>query len=432
MSKHDQEYWMEKDETVIKKNYRFPSVVLSNSQGVYVTAVDGTRYVDFTSGGQTCNLGHNHPEIRRAVNEQIELTGFCSHGWMRNATRTKLAEKLLQHLTGKIENPQIGFCISGSDATELVMSLTKERTERHMLLCHFGCYHGSISTDALAMNTSAHTGSYPQMPGIMYQPFPYCYRCPFGQDPSVCDIACLDFLEYQFETNVIPPEETAAFFIELIQVHGGIIPMPSKYLSRLHKICKREGIQLVVDEVTTGFGRSGNMFAIDYYDIDVNVVYFAKSIANGLPLAAIVANKEIMSGFSGGGTFSGSPISCAAGLASFEILQRKDTLMQAQKVGRYLLERLNEIKTDDPLIGDVRGRGLLIGVEIVEPDKSPAPARTKKVIDHLLRAGVLVFPAGAYQNVLRLCPPLISTEPIVDVFMKRLEEALKKTSTINK
>lgn len=422
----EKESWIERDKEACTKRYRFPSLVITESDGITLKDIDGKTYLDFTSGGQTSNLGHKPAEIISAVEQQIQQTGISSLGWTLNPTRIKLAEKLREVVPGSLSQGKVGFCNTGSDATELVMRLAKQHTNRPLVLCYFGCFHGQTSLGSLALNTSPHGRTYgvPDVPGIMYVPYPYCYRCPFGKEYPNCQFECIEFIKYQFETRVIPPEYVAVFFIELIQVHGGVIPLPDGYLEQLANLCKQEGILIAVDEVATGFGRTGKIFALEHWDVDVDILYLAKSIASGLSLGAIIAKQEVMQNFMGGGTYSGNPVACAASLANINVIQERDILENVQEMESYLNKRLKELSARHPIIGDIRGLGLLIGVELVENGKTPAKNQTKIIIDKMAKEGLLMFPAGVYQNVLRLCPPLIIQKDDIDKAIDILERAL--------
>lgn len=417
-----------RDSKSLERNYRFPFLVVKKADGVYLIDEKDKMYLDFTSGGQTANLGHKHPVILEAVKNQMNGTGLAALGWTLNETRIKLAEKLKQIVPGTGSTTRVGFCNTGSDATELSLRLAQQYTGRPMVICQFGCYHGQASMAALAMNTSPHGRKYgaPEIPGIFYVPYPYCYRCLFNQKYPECEFACLRFVEYQFETKVIPEEKVAAFFFEPIQVHGGVIPLPDGYLSKLSEICQSRGILLVADEVTTGFGRTGKMFGIEHWDTAVDIVYMAKSIASGLSIGAIVANKEIMSNFHGGGTFSGNPLACAASLANISSIVEQGLLNNCRNMGAYLRKKLDEIATSDSRIGDIRGLGLLMGIELVRENSEPAKSLTKIIIDKAAKSGLLMFPAGVYENVIRLCPPLIVQEEHIDMSIEILAKAFNE------
>ncbi|MFO7837059.1 MAG: aspartate aminotransferase family protein [Candidatus Thorarchaeota archaeon] len=428
MPNENKEHWTNRNRISSARHYRFPSLVISKAEDAYLIDTEGTRYLDFTSGGQTANLGHGTDSIISAVKAQMDETGLASLGWTLNDTRIRTAEKLREIAPGNLSDGKVGFSNTGSDATELSMRLAKDYTSRSLILCTFGCFHGQTSLGALSLNTSPHGRKYgfPLLPGILYVPYPYCYRCPFGQTYPDCDFECVDFVEYQFETKVIPPERVAAFFLELVQVHGGVIPLPDGYLERIRQLCKEEGILLVVDEVTTGFGRTGKMFATEHWDVDVDMLYMAKPIAAGLSMAAIIAESSVMTNFRGGGTFSGNPVACAASLANISAIQEEDVLAHAQQMGMYLVEQLQQIRVRHPIIGDIRGLGPLVGVELVEDRrlKTPASEETKKVIRKSAERGLLFFPAGVYQNVLRLCPPLTIQTKEIDAAVEILDEAL--------
>lgn len=410
------------------RRYRFDFIAVTECDGLRLKDVAGRTYLDFTSGGQTSNLGHKPPEVIAAVQEQIARTGLTSLGWVLNDTRIRLAEKLKEISPGALSRGRVGYCNTGADATELSLRLARQFTGRSMVICSFGCFHGHTSLGSLSMNACPQGRSYDtmQIPGVMYVPFPYCYRCLFNQKVSSCGFECLRFVEYQFETKVIPPDRVAAFFIEPIQVHGGIVPLPDGYARELARICHENGILLVIDEVTTGFGRTGKMFGIQNWDVEVDILYMAKSVAAGLSLGAIVAGEEIMANFKGGGSFSGNPVACAASLANIDVIEKRDLLSQARRQGEHLSRRLAELSENHQIIGDVRGLGLLAGVELVEDarTKKPATKATETIVRAAAREGLLMFPGGAYDNVLRLCPPLIATTEDIDEAMSILDRVL--------
>jgi 4-aminobutyrate aminotransferase len=420
------EAWINRDSNSIARRYRFPSLMIKKAAGIYLVDVNNKRYLDFTSGGQTANLGHSHPFIISAVESQLEKTGVAPLGWILNDVRIQLAETLKKVAPGR--DRRVGFCNTGSDATELAWRIAAEHTSRPMAICHFGCYHGQTSMGALAMNTSPDGRNYgvPQVSGVFYTPYPYCFRCLFKLNSSECGFACLDFFEYQLNTRVIPEERVCAFFFEPIQVHGGVIPLPDGYLRRLADLCHSRGILLVADEVTTGFGRTGRMFGVEHWNVDVDIIYMAKSMASGLSLGAVLAERDIMSSFRGGGTFSGNPVACAASLASISVIQEKKLLEHSTKSGEYLKKRLAELTPVNCSIGEIRGKGLLLGIELILGDGLPAKEETRRIIETSAKEGLLMFPAGAYQNVIRLCPPLTIEMEEIDDAITIIERAFKE------
>jgi 4-aminobutyrate aminotransferase len=408
---------------------RFPDIVSAECHGVYIKDIDGNVYIDFTAGAHTVNVGHNHPKIIKAVNQQMQRTGTASMNWVANPSRILLAEKLKQIAPGQLKKGQVGFCNTGSDGAEISLRLAQIYTERSRVLCCFGCSHGQTSMGASALNTSPRRRSgFPLVPGIAYVPFPYCYRCIWGQNNQDCDLHCLNLLEYELDTEVVPPQEVAAFFLEPIQLHGGIVVPPDQYIQRIRKLCDKYGILLIVDEVATGFGRTGKMFGIEHSNVDPDIIYMAKSIAAGLPLGAVIASEAIMADFIGGGTFSGHSVACAAALANIDILQQEKLIENAEKMGRLMMRRLAEMSNRHEFIGDVRGGGLLVGVELVEDrdKKTPAVDATKQFIRKAKRKGLLIFPAGVYDNVLRIYPPLSINEMQVNEALGIMDECFSQ------
>jgi 4-aminobutyrate aminotransferase/(S)-3-amino-2-methylpropionate transaminase len=421
--------WAKRDNESISRKYRFPNLVVHSCEDLYIIDVEGNRYLDFTSGGQTSNLGHSPKHVIDAVKKQIDLTGLASFGWLPSEMRIRLAEKLRSIAPLSLRDSRVGFCNTGSEATELVLSLVRRYTKRNIVLCSFGCFHGQTSMGALSLNTSPHGRRYgvPNTPGIFFFPFPYCYRCLFNSNYPSCKFKCIEFLRYQFETKVIPPEEVAAIFMEPIQVHGGVIPVPEGYMQELRKLSQEYDILLVIDEVTTGFGRTGKMFGIENWNVEIDLIYMAKPIASGLNLAAIMGNKEIMNNFRGGGTFSGNPVAAAAGLANIETIESEKLLEKVTSLGKYFKSCLTDIAKKTSIVGDVRGEGFLLGLEIVKDkeSKKPNPVETNRIISTLAIEGLLVFPAGVYDNVVRICPPLITPRDIIERSVTMLDKILQ-------
>ncbi len=422
--------WVRRDVNSIARKYRFPNLVVHQTDGLYIIDIDGNKYLDFTSGGQTSNLGHSPQKVLEAVKNQIDLTGLASFGWVPNDTRIRLAEKLKLISPSYFKNSKIGFCNTGSEATELTLNLVKQYTKRELVMCSFGCFHGQTSLGALSLNTSPHGRKYgvPNVSGTYYIPYPYCYRCLFNETYPNCQFSCLDFVRYQFETKAIPPDKVAAIFLEPIQVHGGVIALPDGYLKGLRELCNEYGILIAIDEVTTGFGRTGKMFAIEHWDVEVDLLYLAKPIAAGLTLGAIISSDEIMKNFRGGGTFSGNPIAAAASIANIESIEESDLLDKVAKNGAYFKSCLEDLAGEIPTIGDIRGKGYLLGIELVKDkeNKKPNPVLTEEVIQKAVKNGLLVFPAGVYQNVVRICPPLITETDVIDRVLSIFENIIHK------
>lgn len=426
------EDWITRGRDVIARKYRFPTLTITKSDPLYLIDIEGKKYLDFTSGGQTANLGHKPQKVLGAVQHQLEMTGLSSLGWLPNDTRVRLAEKLMSIAPRCLRGGKVGFCNTGSEATELSFRLAKQYTGRDIVLCSFGCFHGQTSQAALSLNTSPHGRKYglPLVSGVFYVPFPYCYRCLFGAEYPDCELACLDFVRYQFDTNVIPPEQVAAFFLEPIQVHGGVIALPPLYAEEVSRLCKEYGIILAVDEVTTGFGRTGHMFSIEKWGCEIDLLYMAKPMAAGLNMGAIISNEEIMDYFRGGGTFSGNPVAAAASLANIETIEEEKLLENCRSVGGYFKSELHERFGDHERVGDIRGEGLLLGIELVtdRASKKPDCDLTQHVIRRSMQEGLLIFPAGVFQNVIRICPPLNISRKEVDTAVEILQGVIEEGS----
>lgn len=419
---------LKRSRTACIRNYRFPNLIIKEAKGIYLTDTTGKKYLDFTSGGQTSNLGHSPQSVIESVKKQLDLTGLASFGWLPSEIRIQLAEKLKQIAPSYLKNSKVGFCNTGSEATEMTLSLVKQYTHREVVLCSFGCFHGQTSLGALSLNTSPHGRKYgfPNAPGVFFIPYPYCYRCLFNDNYPDCNFKCIDFVRYQFETKVIPPERVAAIFLEPIQVHGGVISLPDGYLEELRKISHEYGILLAIDEVTTGFGRTGKMFAVQKWKTEVDIIYMAKPIAAGLALGAIIANQDIMSNFRGGGTFSGNPVAAAASLANIETIENDNLLEKVKSLGSYFKSRLMDIAETTSTIGDIRGEGFLLGIELIKDkdDKIPNPQLTDSIIQEAAKKRLLLFPAGVYNNVLRICPPLITSKAIIEDSLSILQNII--------
>ncbi len=424
--------WIERNAESCARNYRFPSMLITQAEGIHLKDIQGRSYLDFTSGGQTANLGHCPPEVMSAVMTQLEHTGLTSLGWVMNEQRVVLAETLKRIAPKELSSGMVGFCNTGSQATELSLRLARQYSGRPMAVCTFGCFHGQTSMGALALNTSPDGRKYgvPQVPGILYVPYPYCFRCPFSREAESCRLECLEFIRYQLETEVIPPDETAVFFIEPVQVHGGVVPLPEGYMKGLRRLCDEYGILIAVDEVVTGMGRTGKWFGVQNWEVEVDLLYMAKPLASGLSLGAVIGRKDIMTHFRGGGTFSGNPVACAAALATISLIEEKSLLEQCARTGKYLRRRLHDILGEHPLVGQIRGCGLLLGIELVKETNTnePAPEETAAIIEASAKNGLLMFPGGVYHNTLRLCPPLITTEADIDKATDILEKIFNPIS----
>lgn len=400
-------------------------IVVRKAKGVSVEDEDGRVYMDFTSGLATANLGHSPAEVIEAARAQMDrlVHSGCIFYY---ESEVELARKLKKITPRGID--MFFFSNSGAEAVEGAIKLSRFYTGRQGVIAFMGGFHGR-TFGALTLTTSAvkyRKKYHPLLPSVYHSPYPYCYRCPMGQRVETCSVDCIEYLERVFKYQ-ISPDEVACAVIEPVLGEGGYIAPPMKFMKGLKEICRREGILIVADEVQTGFGRTGRWFASDRFDLDPDIITMAKGIASGFPLSAIGARKSIMSRWTPGAhgtTFGGNPVSCAAACATIDKIEKDDVLVNAQKMGAYAFKRLNSLKEKRRSIGDVRGLGLMIGVEFVKKDGSPDRDATERVIKNCLKNGLVLIECGVDRNVIRIMPPLTVTEGEMKKALDIFEEAV--------
>lgn len=425
--------YLNKEETFIGKiiGIRFFPIVVERARGSKIWDLDGREYIDFSSQWAVTNLGHNNPEVIEAVKKQLDKLVFSSHTTFPNNVAIELAEKLVKITPGEFEK-KVWFGLSGSDANEFIYKIMPIYSGRRRLLGFQGSYHGQ-TMGALSLSGHKALTRFIGFPNTVKAPYPYCYRCPFKQNYPDCGLLCMDFLENNVLENA-PSEDLAAIIVEPIQSDGGVIVPPPEFLPRLHKICRDKGISLVDDEVKVGFGRTGRFFAVEHSNIVPDAVTMAKPMASGFPLSAVVGRAEIMDSALSAHLFTSSahPVSCAASLATINIILRDNILEKASRTGEYVLKRLKEIRDQHPLIGDVRGKGMILGVELVKDHKSKEPAtfETACLVYRAYELGLLITYVGTYSNVIEITPPLtISMEEVdkaLEIFEKAVDDVEKE------
>ena len=426
---------LERDAAVISPSYvRFYPLVVESAKGCIIRDVDGNEYIDFNSGIAVMNVGHSHPKVVEAVKGQVEKLIHYSHTDFYYEESILLAEKLCEITPGRFKK-RVYFCNSGAESVEAALKLTRWHTRKPLYLAYIGAFHGR-TFGALSLTASKPVQRryfHPLLPGVVHVPYPYCYRCPFGMEYPGCRFYCVDFIEEWVLEKFVPPEEVAAIIFEPIQGEGGYVVPPEGYFKRLKALCDRHGILMVDDEVQAGMGRTGRWFAIEHWGVEPDVVCIAKAIASGLPLGATVAREEIMDWEPGSHatTFGGNPVACRAALAVIEVIESEGLLKNAEEQGNYIMRRLRELQEECEIIGDVRGKGLMIGAEIVKPGsgsgKSPPPPgkeEAKEVMMRAWRRGVAVITAGV--STLRIAPPLNITRELVDSAMEILEDCIRE------
>ncbi len=407
--------------------------VMAKGQGAVVEDVDGNVFLDCAAGIAVTGTGHSHPTVVNAIVEQVHKYLHMSGTDFYYEPQVELAEKIadLVPIPGEVK---AFFSNSGTEANEAAIKMTRYHTKRVNIIAFLGSFHGR-SLGSLALTSSRavqRTGFGPMMPGVFHAPYGNCYRCPVGLKPETCQAECLNFVEDQILVHLVSPEEVAAVMVEPIQGEGGYVVPAKVFHQRLRALTQKHGIMLIADEVQSGMGRTGKMFACEHFGLEPDVISIAKGIASGLPLGITAARADVMDWKPGAhaSTFGGNPVSCAAALATISVL--KDGLItNAAVVGAHLMGRLNGLKEKYALIGDVRGHGLMIGVELVRDRVTKERATTERdqIVQEMFTRGVLILGAG--RNALRFAPPLVlstdQADAIVDIFEQALRIVTAKT-----
>jgi 4-aminobutyrate aminotransferase len=421
---------IKKDERVISPSYvRFYPLVVESGNGCIVKDVDGNEYIDFNSGLACLNVGQCHPKVVEAIKNQCDRFLHYSNTDFYYNEVIALAEKLAEITPGNFEKKTF-FSNSGAEAVEAAVKLAKWHTRKQLFIGFVNAFHGrTIGALSFTASKPAQRRFYfPLMPGVTHVPYPYCYRCPFKQTYPDCHYWCIDFIDEFVLQKYVPPEDVAAILFEPIQGEGGYIVPPPEYFQRLKKLADKYGLLLIDDEVQAGTGRTGKWFAIEHWSVEPDILCAAKALASGLPLGATIAKAKIMdwTGGSHASTFGGNPLSCAAAMAVIEIIKEEKLLENATKQGTYILKKLEELKEESSIIGDVRGKGLMIGMEIVanKEDKKPAPDKASEIIMRSWRRGVAVITCGA--STIRIAPPLNIDRDLVDSALDIIEDVVKE------
>lgn len=406
---------------------RFYPLVVESAHGSLVKDVDGNQFIDFASGIAVLSTGSTHPKVVQAIKSQAEKFVHFSYTDFYYSNLVELSKKLVALVPGDFPK-MVYYGNSGAEAIEAAMKLTRNYTKRPIFLAHSGAFHGR-TMGALSLTASKpiqRKGSLPLVPDTVHFPFPYCYRCPWKQTFPECDYYCVDYFKEQYLEKFVPLDEVAAYFFEPIQGEGGYVPAPPEYFQRM-EFLRKQGVLFVSDEIQTGVGRTGKFLGIEHFGVVPDVVAIAKGIASGLPLSAIVAKAEVMETWKPGqhaSTFGANPVAVEAGLATLEVIRSERLVENARKVGGKARKRLLEMMAKYEIVGDVRGMGLFIGVEIVKDKQSKkrGEEEAKKIIEYCFHHGLLVITAG--RNTLRIIPPLNISEEEMDEGLEILEEGI--------
>lgn len=421
---------VKKDESLVSPSYgRFYPLVVDSAKGCIVKDVDGNEFIDFNSGLVCMNVGHNHPKVIVAIKNQCDRFLHYSNTDFYYREVIELAEKLAEITPGKPEK-KVYFGNSGAEAVEAAVKLAKWHTRKQLFIGFTGAFHGR-TIGALSFTASKPTQKryfFPLMPGVTHVPYPYCYRCPFKLTYPDCHYWCVDFIDEFVLQKYTPSEDTAAILYEPIQGEGGYVVPPPEYAQRLRKLADKYGLLLIADEVQSGIGRTGKWFAIEHWNVEPDIICSAKGLASGLPLGAVIAKSKIMDWVPGShaSTFGGNPLSCVAASAVIDTIQEEKLLENATKQGAHIIKRLGELEEQCEIVGDVRGKGLMIGIEIVEnkQDKKAAPQKVNEIMMRSWRRGVNVISCGA--STIRIAPPLVITRELVDAALDIIEDSIKE------
>ena len=421
--------WIERDRAKVSPSYtRSYPLVADRGEGAIVVDPDGNRFLDFAAGIAVCSTGHCHPEVVAAIREQAGKLIHMSGTDFYYGPQIELAEKLAS-IAPVRGDARVYFGNSGAEAVESALKLARYKTGRQHLVSFFGGFHGR-TMGALSLTASKYiqrAGFSPLLGTVHHVPYAYCYRCPVNRQVDSCEVECFGTLEDFHFRRLVPPSEVAAIIVEPVQGEGGYIVPPKKFLERIRAVCDEHGILMIADEVQSGMGRTGRMFAIEHYGIEPDIVTLAKGIASGMPLGVMMARKELMDWPPGAhaSTFGGNPISCAASLATLRLLEER-YLENSRVQGERLIGRLRGLQAEVAAIGDVRGLGLMVGAELIRPENGApdAPLRDR-VVDIAFGKGLLLLGCG--DNSVRFSPPLVVDADQVDtafeIFRASLAEA---------
>ncbi len=418
---------IERDAKVVSTSYtRDYPFVIARGEGSVVEDVDGNRFLDCAAGIAVNSTGHSHPQVVQAIIEQAQKFLHMSGTDFYYEPQVRLGETFNE--IAPFDGPKrTFFANSGTEANEAAVKLARYSTKRYGVIAFLGSFHGR-TMGSLSLTSSRaiqRKGFGPPLSGTYHTPYANCYRCPVGKQPETCQAECLDYLEEQIFVHLISPDEVAAVVVEPIQGEGGYVVPPAVFHQRLRALTRQHGILLICDEVQSGMGRTGKMFGIEHFGVQPDMVTIAKGVASGLPLGVTVARAEVMAWPPGAhaSTFGGNPVACAASLATIDLL-RSSLVQNSADVGAYMQDLAKELMEKHPIIGDVRGRGLMIGVELVRDrtTKERAVEERNKVVNECFKRGLLVLGAG--RNSIRLSPPLVLTKAQAKTAVEILDQAI--------
>jgi len=413
-------------------------IAWKHAKGANIVDADDNIYVDFTSGFFVANAGHAHPEIVDAIKKQADDLVHTQGAAAPHMVRAQLAKKLVD-LNSPSRLARVHIASTGAEAVEIATKFAKAYTGLFEILAFHGGFHGKTQ-GALSFSTARHLREVflPLLPGAIHTPYAYCYRCAFGREYPDCGMQCLSYVEYLLNSPASGVDKLAAMILEPVQGYGGIIVPPDEFVAGLRRICNEHGILLILDEIITGFGRTGKFFGYQHSGAEPDLLVLAKGMASGFPISAVLATEEIMRSPKimptpteflprVTSTFMGYPIGCAAALASINVITRERLAERAAELGAHLKKRLQEMQDEHEIIGETRSKGLMAGIELVKDTRSKKPAskETIQVVQEASKRGVIVNPGGTFENVLRISPPLVITKEQLDRGLDIMSDSIR-------
>lgn len=413
----------------------FPDIVIVEAEDVYVKDMEGRKYLDFWAGVTVVTIGHRNPQVQEAVRRQMDKLVHCASQSYYTIPPLELAKKLAE--IAPMKPCKITFHTSGTEANEIALKMAKRYTKRHEIIALQGSYHAWGFHAAVPGTPTSYYAHFapaigPSIPGIYYAPTPYCYRCSLGLEYPDCNIQCAKMIEsiINFSTS----RDVAGLIAEVIQGVGGIVTPPDKYFQEVKKILDKYQVPLILDEVQTRLGQTGNMWGAETYGVKPDIITTAKAIANGWPLSVVLARTEIADSLQAGDhytTYGNNPVMCAAASATVDYVIENKLWEKAKKMGRLLMKGLKEMESKYEIVGEARGKGLMIGIEIVKDKKTREPAveETDKIRKLCADFSLIVGKGGWWNNVIRIQPPLTIREEHVDKALETIEKAVKEAES---
>ncbi|OGS51337.1 MAG: 4-aminobutyrate aminotransferase [Euryarchaeota archaeon RBG_16_68_12] len=422
---------IERDRKFLATSTKTSPIVARRASGSVVEDVDGNTYIDFSCGISVVNVGHSHPKVVEAVRKQAgEFFHFAGTDFYYDI-QVRLAERLAGLAPGR-HAKKVFFSNSGAEAVEAAIKIAKWNTRRGMFIAFLGAFHGR-TMGALSLTASKRVQKerfFPTMPGVVHVPYAYCYRCPYKLTYPSCDLYCANIIEDLYMKEEVPPADTAGIFVEPVQGEGGYIVPPKGWLPRIAKIAKDNGLLLIDDEVQTGFGRTGRMFAAEHEKVVPDIMTIAKAMGSGIPVGAAVFDAALDFGVQGAhsNTYGGNPLACASCLATLDVIETDGLVANSERLGKRMAKRLDAMANKFEAIGDHRGLGLMRVTEFVSDRKSkkPDPKLRNAIVKDAYEHGVIVLPCG--ESGIRYIPPLNIPDDLLETGLDIIEECIRRVA----